>query len=70
MAIEFHPDVDLENLDIAGLKAYRAQILKQISALDANEPKNMMSDAYEEWADAHEELEDILDDIQDLLDRN
>lgn len=68
MAMEFIPEVDIENLDIAGLKAYRARILKQIAALDEKEPKNMMSDAYETWADQHEELEDILDDIQDLLD--
>jgi len=68
MAIEFNPEVDIENLDIDGLKAYRAQILNQIAALDEKEPRSMMSAAYEEWADQHEELEDILDDIQDLLD--
>lgn len=68
MAIEFYPEVEIENLDIAGLKAYRAQILEQIAALDEKEPKSMRSDAYEQWADKHEELEDILDDIQDLLD--
>ena len=68
MAIAFIPEVDLESLDIDGLKAYRGQILAEIAALDEKEPKNMNSDAYEAWADEHEELEDILDDIQDLLD--
>lgn len=68
MAIEFYPEADLESLDIAGLKAYRARILEQIAALDKKEPKSMNSEAYEQWADKHEELEDILDDIQDLLD--
>ena len=68
MAIAFNPEVDIESLDVAGLKAYRARILEQIAALDEKEPKNMMSQAYEAWADQHEELEDILDDIQDLLD--
>ena len=68
MAIAFIPEVDVESLDIDGLKAYRGQILAEIAALDEKEPKNMNSDAYEAWADEHEELEDILDDIQDLLD--
>ena len=68
MAIAFIPEVDVESLDIDGLKAYRGQILAEIAALDKKEPKNMNSDAYEAWADEHEELEDILDDIQDLLD--
>ena len=68
MAIAFIPEVDVESLDIDGLKAYRGQILAEITALDEKEPKNMNSDAYEAWADEHEELEDILDDIQDLLD--
>ena len=68
MAMEFCPEVDIENLDAAGLKTYRTQILAQIAALDEKEPKSMTSAAYEEWADRHEELEDILDDIQDLLD--
>lgn len=68
MAIAFFPEVDVESLDIDGLKAYRGQILAEIAALDEKEPKNMNSDAYEAWADEHEELEDILDDIQDLLD--
>lgn len=68
MAIAFFPEVDIESLDIDGLKAYRGQILAEIAALDKKEPKNMNSDAYEAWADEHEELEDILDDIQDLLD--
>ena len=70
MAIEFHPEVDIESLDIDGLKDYRAKILAQIAALDEKEPKSMTSPAYEEWADKHEELEDILDDIQDLLDHD
>ena len=68
MAIAFFPEVDLDNLDVAGLKAYREQILAKIAALDEKEPKSMASESYEAWADEHEELEDILDDIQDLLD--
>ena len=68
MAIEFCPDVDLEEMDAAQLKQYRQKILAQIAALDEKEPKSMTSESYETWADKHEELEDILDDIQDLLD--
>lgn len=58
--IEFDPDVSLET--------QKAALLEQLAALDAREPKNMDSEAYEAWADEHEELEDALDEILDLLD--
>ena len=45
-----------------------AALLQQLAELDAKEPKNMNSEAYEEWGDQHEELEDLLDEIQDILD--
>ena len=40
----------------------------RIEDLDAAEPKNMNSEAYEEWGDLHEELEDLVDDVLDRLD--
>ena len=47
----------------------RAQALReQIAALDAREPEDMMSKAYERWGARHEALEDELDDLLDLLD--
>ena len=52
----------------ADLQAQKAALLTQIAELDAREPEDMESEAYEAWADEHEELEDLLDEIQDLLD--
>ena len=59
---------DFEKMTPEQLKAYRAVLLQQLAELDAKEPKNMNSEAYEEWGDRHEELEDLLDEIQDILD--
>ena len=58
--IEFNPN--------ANLQAQKDALLAQIAELDAREPEDMESEAYEAWADEHEELEDLLDEIQDLLD--
>ena len=69
--IEFKPEpdayLDLDTMTPEQLKTYQTELLQQLAALDAKEPKNMNSDAYEEWGDLHEELEDLLDEIQDLL---
>ncbi len=66
--ISFIPDNgDISALTPQQLRDYRSQVLAQIARLDAKEPKNMNSEAYEAWGDAHEQLEDLLDDIQDRL---
>lgn len=59
---------ELDSLDKAGLLAYLDHLRARIEALDEAEPKNMNSEAYEEWGDLHEELEDLVDDILDRLD--
>lgn len=41
---------------------------QRLQEMDAREPKNMNSEAYEQWAEAHEDLEDLVDEILDLLD--
>jgi len=56
---------DVSELDAEALAAYKEQVLARIRALDKKEPRNMQSEAYEEWGEAHEALEDILDDILD-----
>lgn len=61
--IEFDPGKNGQDL-----LACKASLLRQLQELEAREPKNMDSEAYEDWADEHEELEDLLDEIQDLLD--
>ena len=60
--IEFNPNGDL--------LAQKAALEEQIAQLDAREPKDMDSEAYEAWADEHEELEDLLDEILDQLDED
>ena len=55
----------LESLSREELLALR----EKLAALDAREPEDMMSKAYERWGERHEALEDELDDLLDLLDR-
>ena len=59
---------NLNSMDKEALLTYLEQLRAQIEELDAAEPKNMNSEAYEEWGDLHEELEDRVDDILDRLD--
>ena len=58
---------DIYEMDLQQLQAHYAAMQEELHALDAKEPKNMDSDAYEEWADEHEELEDYLDEILDRM---
>lgn len=59
---------DMDSMDKDALLSYLEQLRAQIEELDAAEPKNMNSEAYEEWGELHEELEDLVDDILDRLD--
>lgn len=58
---------DIDDVTDEELPELREQIEDAIHALDQKEPRNMNSEAYEEWGDLHEELEDILDEILDRL---
>ena len=58
----------LEDMNRQQLEDYLAQLQKQLEELDSREPRNMNSDAYEEWADEHEELEDAMDEVREFLD--
>lgn len=59
---------DLDTLSREELLDYLKSVRAQIDQLDGQEPKNMNSEAYEDWGDRHEALEDLADEIQDLLD--
>ena len=59
---------DIYEMDREALLAYRDRLREKIGDLDECEPRNMMSEAYEEWGELHEELEDLLDEVLDLLD--
>lgn len=58
---------DIYDMTLEALQAHYAAMQEQLHALDAKEPRNMNSEAYEEWADEHEELEDYLDEILDRM---
>lgn len=58
---------DIYEMTLAELQAHYAAMQEELHGLDAKEPKNMNSDAYEQWADEHEELEDYLDEILDRI---
>ena len=57
----------LDGMDVAALKALLEQVNRRLSELDAEEPEDMESEAYEDWADRHEELEDLADELLDRL---
>ena len=58
---------DIYEMTFPQLQEHYALMQQQLRELDEKEPKNMNSDAYEEWADEHEELEDYLDEILDRM---
>ena len=58
---------DIYEMTLSQLQAHYADMQAELQALDVKEPKNMNSEAYEEWADEHEELEDYLDEILDRM---
>lgn len=56
-----------DRLDEAALRDYLDQTRALIARLDAAEPKNENSEAFDTWAQLHEELEDVLDELLDAL---
>ena len=58
----------LEDMNRQELLEYLAELEEQLQQLDAREPKNINSEAYEQWADEHEELEDAIDEVREFLD--
>ena len=58
---------DIYEMTLSQLQAHYAAMQQELQALDAKEPKNMNTEAYEAWADEHEELEDYLDEILDRM---
>lgn len=64
----YEEDVDLELMNREELERYLSVLQSELAALDAREPKNPNSEAYEDWADRHEDLEDLMDEVRDRLD--
>ena len=59
--------MDLDTMDRQELTDALERVRALIEALDEEEPRDMNSEAYEEWGERHEELEDLADEILDLL---
>lgn len=62
------PREDLRKMDRRALEEYLERLRALISELDAREPRNMNSEAYEQWGEEHEALEDLVDEVLDRLD--
>lgn len=65
---DFVPEPDLDGMDREGLEACLSRVEAELERMDQQEPEDMESEAYEDWADRHEELEDLLDELMDRLD--
>jgi len=65
---DYLEEPDVETMDRSALLDYLKDLQSRVAALDAKEPRNMNSEAYEIWADQHEELEDLVDEVLDRLD--
>jgi hypothetical protein len=59
---------DLYEMTLEEVRDHYAAMQQELHQLDAKEPWNMNSEAYEEWADEHEELEDAMDEVREFLD--
>ena len=68
MADYLNQERDPAEMDTAELKAYLEELREKIAELDAQEPEDMESEAYEIWGERHEDLEDLVDEVLDLLD--
>lgn len=65
---DYFEEPDIDTMEKDSLRAYLKELRERIRDLDTREPRNMNSEAYEEWADRHEELEDLVDEVLDRLD--
>ena len=59
---------DAEEPEQEELLARVQELREKLAELEAREPEDMTSAAYDRWAERHEALEDELDDLMELLD--
>lgn len=59
---------DAEEPEQEELFARVQELHEKLAELEAREPEDMTSAAYDRWAERHEALEDELDDLMELLD--
>lgn len=66
--VDFTPDrPEVADMNPEELRQYWQEIEDKIADLDEEEPEDMDSEAYDDWADRHEMLEDIRDKIEERL---
>ena len=66
--VDFTPDrPEVADMNLEELRQYWQEIEEKIADLDEEEPEDMDSEAYDDWADRHEMLEDIRDEIEERL---
>lgn len=66
--VDFTPDrPEVADMNPEELRQYWQEIEDKIANLDEEEPEDMDSEAYDDWADRHEMLEDIRDEIEERL---
>ena len=58
---------DMDDMELGELKAYHRELEEALARLDAAEPRNENSEAYEDWAQEHEDLEDLIDEVLDRI---
>ena len=58
---------DMDEMGMEELRGYLHELEEALSKLDAVEPKNENSEAYEDWAEEHEDLEDLIDEVLDRI---
>ena len=63
--LEQVPDID--GMDLDEITGYRQDLEEALARLDAVEPKNENSEAYDDWAEEHEDLEDLIDEVLDRI---
>ena len=59
--------IEISEMSRQELLEFMAELQEMLRDLDAREPKNRNSDAYEAWAEDHEDLEDAIDEVQERL---
>ena len=59
--------MELENMPLEQLYAYREQLLGNIAELDEREPFDESGEEFAAWAEEHEDMEDLLDDVVDRI---
>lgn len=64
----FADEPDLDEMGREELDEYLDTVRDELERMDENEPADMDSEEYDDWADRHEELEDLSDEIRERLD--